>query len=286
MLQRSKLLAMGAFVASVSFSIPFQAAANGITFSGTPTAPNGVAPTDFFSQAIACTSNCTDTGQVGTTFVGATSGGGAVTASADRATGELHASTNYSNGSATAEFGDTLNFTSTASSTTINWSVTITGTIAANSVGPTFLIDVTCGACVGGHLTLEGGFAPTQSSNITSSSGSIIVSSGSWQGQTGGFQTTNLTVNETFSGSFTFTGATASVPILMELQAFNGDNFADTAAFSFSPLPDGVSFTSASGDFLTGPTGVPGPVVGSGLPGLVTACGGLLAWWRRRRKIA
>src|SRR5215831_13732952 len=37
-------------------------------------------------------------------------------------------------------------------------------------------------------------------------------------------------------------------------------------------------------DFLYAEPVVPGPIAGAGLPGLVIACGGLLAWWRRKRK--
>ena len=45
-----------------------------------------------------------------------------------------------------------------------------------------------------------------------------------------------------------------------------------------------ISFAFAGRETFT-PVAVPGPVAGAGLPGLVMACGGLLAWWRRRQKI-
>jgi hypothetical protein len=192
---------------------------------------------------------------------------GSASALANLNSGQLHAAagaTNLGPGSssigfpagATASMGDTLFFTHAGASantlTTVNFSVHIDGTLNGPASGSGLaggLIDLQVG-----YDTNIGNFHPG-TSNVYNYYNNFIT----WYGTQNG---SLYTINTYMTGSFTFSGAVAQVPFWMELNAhgqYAFADFGDTATFTFAQLGDGVSYTSASGDFLAGPGAVPEP---------------------------
>ncbi len=189
-----------------------------------------------------------------------------------------------SQASSTAELTDQLTFyVANATASTIT-DIGVEFTISGLAAPGTPLAEGEAGPSVSmsGDLTLGAASAEYSYSDAAGSPANGTLFDGGWLSDSIISQSPDSFI---FSGVYQLTGASAIVPITLELacDAENGGtcDYADMGAVSFN-LPSGVTFTSASGDFLTEPlTSTPEPASEATI-----LCGSLLvaiAVLRRRR---
>jgi hypothetical protein len=166
------------------------------------------------------------------------------------------------------------------------------GTVTVTSVGTTYTFDVDLTAASGLtlHTTTGGtGNPDTVAFNLagaTAASGPVTFDSGPVGGMDG-FGTFLFGVdctNTTSGNACVPTGVSPANDFIFTVTAPAGEHLTPNAQGNFLALDVICSLAACTSPTGFAASSVPGPIVGAGLPGLVAACGGLIALARRRRQ--